>query len=239
MRKTVIIFILLLFIPTVAIAFNGEKEEDELSTLASLAMEQDLTIDTWQVTIKENMNLEQLQNVINKLKEQHTVSTTEEKNAVKYTVKDTHKTEGLSVIYKVIIPKNENFEGEFMAYITGDAWEESIKHTYLDELQAISEQYFTEFAKRFACLSTEVDGIMKSERFLEETIQDLDLKYVSTQNDQISNSTNKKFLYGYTSLWQQKINVMDKPVNVQIAVKNMENKNSKITVGTPILINEY
>lgn len=241
MRKTAIIFILFLslFIPTVAVAVAGEEKADELSTLASLAMKQNLEIDSWQVTLKENMNQEQLQNVINKLKTEHTISTIEDENAVKYFVKNTHKIEGVSVTYKAIIPKAKSLEGKFIAVITGDTWGKSSIDTYQHQLQRITNQYFTEFAKRFACLATEVDDIMKSDRFLNDTLEYLDLKYVSTQNDKISDSTNKKFLYGYTSLWQQKINVLDQPVNVQIAIKNMENDNSKITVGTPILINEY
>src|SRR5699024_10952069 len=107
MRKTAIIFILLLFIPTAAKAITEEINNDELSTLASLAMDQDLAIDTWQVTIKENMKLEQLQNVINKLKEKYKLSITEDENAVKYTVRNAHKSEEISVLYKAIIPKDK------------------------------------------------------------------------------------------------------------------------------------
>jgi hypothetical protein len=238
MKKIVFALILILLIPAAG-TVEGAGETNELPVLAALLQDNDLTIENWQVTIKEKKSRSQLQNVINLLKDRYLVTTNADENAIKYRVEDSHKVEGITEVYEVIIPNDENFDGEMIAVIKGNEWEESAVHIYREKLYHITEQYFTSRAKRFACLETEDDDIMKSEHFLDDALEYLDLKYVSTQTDKITNNMNKKFLYGYTPLWGQEIPAMENPVNLQIAVKNIEKENSKITVGTPILINEY
>lgn len=237
MKKIAFILILLLLIPTVVIA--KDVETDEMDTLTSLVMANDLAIEQWKVTLKEKITKSKLEGIIDNMRKNYLVTTTEDEDAVKYLIRDPHKTGGIDVVYSAIIPKDAKFETEFTAVIKGNEWNESTLHTYKQKINFIMKHHFTNSAKRFACLTTEDDGIIKGEHFLYETMQHLDLKYVSTQTDNVKKSTNKKIIYGYTSLWQQKITVMEKPVNIQIAIKNTENGNSKITVGTPILINEY
>src|SRR5699024_12270572 len=69
--------------------------------------------------------------------------------------------------------------------------------------------------------------------------KELEIKHEQTQIDNHEKSALDKIIYGYTPLWSQKINIMNNPTNVQIAVTSNEKGMVNFTVGTPILINEY
>ena len=237
MKKIGFILMLFLIIPIAAIA--KDEDANELEAMAAFVADNDLTIESWEVTIKEKVKQDQLQDIIENLKDSHLVSTTEDENAIKYKLRSTHKNADVSVIYSVVIPKDPKFETELTAVIKGDNWSESILDIYQEKFNFIMKQYFTDSSKRFACLTTENNAIINSDHFFNETIDKFNLKFVSTQTDKINKVTNKKILYGYTPLWNQKLTIMDKPVNIQIAIKSTEKRNSKITLGTPILINEY
>src|SRR5690625_4670994 len=102
MKKIAFILILILFIPTAAIADNDTKN-DELVTLASLAIDNNLVIEQWQVTIKERITQVELQTLLENMKDSYLVTITEDENAIKYTMKDTHKTEGITEVYSAIV----------------------------------------------------------------------------------------------------------------------------------------
>ncbi|HLR67730.1 YwmB family TATA-box binding protein [Virgibacillus alimentarius] len=238
MRKIVFILILFLFIPTVSAA-NNDLSKDEFETLASLIMHHDLSIKEWQVTKKEKVTQESLIQLMEGMKDQYRVRTEENDKAIKYIIEDTHKTAGLSVIYIGILPKEHRFDAEFTAIIKGEKWNKSIEDNYQKKRDFIRRHFFTNSVKTFTCLTTEEDAIIGNDRTLTNIVEQLGLTYVSTQNDKMNQSVNKKFIYGYTSLWSEKITVMDTPVNVQIAIKYKQNGDSNITIGTPILINEY
>src|SRR5690625_6037783 len=138
MKKIVFILILILIIPTAAIA--KDEDANELEAMAAFAADNDLTIESWEVTIKEKVKQDQLQDIIENLKDSHLVSTTEDENAIKYKLRSTHKNDDVSVIYSAIIPKDPKFETELTAVIKGDNWSESTLHIYQEKFNFIMKQ---------------------------------------------------------------------------------------------------
>src|SRR5690625_3014844 len=89
MKKIGFILILFLIIPTAAIA--KDEDANELEAMAAFVADNDLTIESWEVTIKEKVKQDQLQAILENLKDSHLVSTTEDENAIKYKLRSTHK----------------------------------------------------------------------------------------------------------------------------------------------------
>src|SRR5699024_13650 len=104
MKKIGFILMLFLIIPIAAIA--KDEDANELEAMAAFVADNDLTIESWEVTIKEKVKQDQLQDIIENMKDSHLVSTTEDENAIKYKLRSTHKNADVSVIYSAVIPKD-------------------------------------------------------------------------------------------------------------------------------------
>ncbi|WP_373893963.1 YwmB family TATA-box binding protein [Virgibacillus sp. CBA3643] len=232
-------FISLLFLCMTSEAVAGYVESDEMMELASVVSDSDASIGEWEVTLKEKMDTAEIQDRLIELKNRHLVTFNEDGNSIKYSSESVHKTSGVSVSYNVIIPKEEMQDAELIAVIKGANWNTSIEENYQSIRDTVTAKYFTNSAEVFACLTTDNDGIMKSERFLAELTERLNLQHIETQFDTVENSTHEKIIYGYTPLWDQKITIGDTPMNVQIAKLESENGGPTYTIGTPILISEY
>lgn len=237
MRKIALIGILLLFITTDTEI--GSIQSDELNNLASAVSDSGLTIDEWEVTLKETMDRDQLKKIMDELKNSHIVTVTESEKSINYLFESTPKREGISESYNVIIPHDDMYHAELIAVVDGTNWNPSMKENYHVIVNSMKEKYFTDSAELFACLTTKNGDILESDSILNDLADRLSLQYMETQIDTINNSMHEKIIYGYTPLWSQKIMIEEIPMNVQIAVVENENGNHTYTIGTPMLINEY
>ncbi|WP_010531591.1 YwmB family TATA-box binding protein [Lentibacillus jeotgali] len=238
MRKMVLItgIFILMIVNTTAFANDG----DEMTDLASLVIGSDLSVDSWQVTIKEKMNENAIDSILKKLKHKNSykVSSTEDENTVKYFFKRVQKQEGFFESYSVVIPKNPKYEAELIAVLKGDRWSNKTAVNYADRLEDIHTTYFTKRSTKFACLTTTVGGNISSDYFFDRLKDTLQLSNVREQTDNVEESAVKNIMYGYTPLWEQTIQ-MEQPMNLQIVVQNAAQNSKRLTIGTPILINEY
>lgn len=239
MKKMGLILILLLAVIVKATVGFSAPANDEIVDLATVAMENNLTIDKWQVTIKEQTNRNKAHDLVEKLKNSYLASATDDENIIKYSFSDVHKAGDIVESYMVIIPKNTKYESEIIAEIHGDVWDKSMEQQYDSTINLLPDYLFAKKAKRFSCLTAHSDGIMNSDGFFKVFNEKLDVQHISTQTDSIKKSTIEKNMYGYTPLWDQKITVMDKEVNVQVAMRERKNGDTKFTIGTPIVITEY
>ncbi|WP_106496063.1 YwmB family TATA-box binding protein [Lentibacillus sp. Marseille-P4043] len=239
MKKIVLIVVLLLILFTKSVVGYSASVTDEMIDLASAVTESELAIDNWQVTIKEQISHEKAYDVTNKLKNGYLVSTAEDENIIKYSFSDVHKSDDLDESFKVVIPKNTNYQAEVIAVIRGDFWNESVEQAYISTKSALPDYLFSKDAERFACLTTDSSGTIKSDYFLNEFSEKLNVQQKLTQTDKLKNTSVAEILYGYTPLWDQKITIMDKSMNVQIAINKSKDEGTKFTIGTPILITEY
>src|SRR5699024_5838837 len=114
-----------------------------------------------------------------------------------------------------------------------------IKKTYLDLSKKLDKTFFSADARSFACLELIDDGTMKNSMIIEPYISSLELEVLDIQYDNVENSTLNKIYYGYTPLWKDFFSIDGAPLNLQIAITELENGDLSYKIGTPILINEY
>lgn len=238
MRKLAFILNIFLFITISSGAFANQS--DELTDIASVVTEHDLSVDSWEVTLKEEMDQADINGVLQKLEAQNSykVTSTEDENAVKYLFERVHKKGPIFESYNVVIPKKSMYQAEFSAVIEGEDWNDTIASTYIDRMNDIRTKYFTNKSTKFACITTNIDAKIEDAYFFDQLKQSLQLTNIQTQTDNVEESTVKKIVYGYTPLWEQEI-AMEEPMNLQMVVQNNEPESTRLTIGTPILINEY
>lgn len=239
MKKTGLFLLLLLALLTKTVFGYTTTADDEIVDLASVVLENNLAVEDWQVTIKEQVTRAKADKLVQQLKNSYLASTTNDVNVIKYSFSDAQKQKSVVESFKVIVPKNANYKAEVIAVIRGDYWDQSIKQAYYSTINALPESLFTKQAKEFACLTTESNGTISSDDFLKAFMNELKVKQILTQTDNINHSTVGKIIYGYTPLWNQEISIMDKTMNIQLAMNENENGDTTFTIGTPILITEY
>ncbi|WHX26015.1 YwmB family TATA-box binding protein [Virgibacillus halodenitrificans] len=236
-KKVALISILLFFITTETIA--KQAYEDELTDIANTVLENNLTITSWQTTIKQKIDRKKIDDLILDLNNRYLVTRKETEKSLNYSFESTHKSSEINEQYNVVIPKDNMYSIEFIVVIKGTKWSHETQEKYVRKLKKISDRYFNQTSKKFACLTTSNDGIIKGDYFLKDLTKKLHIQHVHTQYDNMVNSVHKKILYGYTPLWSEKIVVKNTPMNVQVAVKQHEDGTQTYMIGTPILINEY
>ncbi|HLR09255.1 MAG TPA: YwmB family TATA-box binding protein [Bacillota bacterium] len=238
MRKiTFAICILLLIIP-------GRTGADQPASDAHVALAQFTQahigeIDDWNVTIKENMDHETINQWIDVLRDKDGVSVKDVENAIEYVWTSGQRTNHISEHYKIILPKNTKLKASFIVTITGMQWDERVRQAYLQRKRMIHERFFTDNARLFACLSTEIHDIIESVFIKNKLRDELKLVDISVQHDNVNDTVHNTYVYGYTPLWHEYMTVLDKPVNFHMAINDKQNGPVTYTIGTPILINEY
>ena len=217
---------------------GGKITQGEVEDLVHIMKNNNLKIDEWQVTIKEKVERDKKQDIINNIKENGNYTRKERKNSVLYTFEDSHIYSESVETYNVLISKNKSDDIEIIAEFKGYTWNEK-RNTHYEQWLRKMNDIFTPSARIYTCLTTEFNGIINADYVLNDISKELEIKHEQTQIDNHEKSTLDKIIYGYTPLWSQKINIMNNPTNVQIAVTSNEKGMVKFTVGTPILINEY
>lgn len=239
MKRFLLILLIMLITTTNAAAYSNKQEE--MASLSELVTENDLIVENWQVTIKEQMKIGRINRLMKKLQQENSYLFSSEKddNSIRYSFRNIQKDKSISETYNVLIPKDTKYKAQLIVVIEGNSWSETIEKSYFRKVNLLKKEFFSENSTKFACLNTTLSDKMSSDYFFKKMKESLNLLYIKTQVDTVENSTIKEIIYGYTSLWGQEIITMDKPMNLQMAIKNSENGTTKLTIGTPILITEY
>lgn len=218
---------------------TAEIETNDVEDMIDIVVNNDLEIDEWEVTIKEKVNMNKKQEIVEEIKINGEYTRKENGNSVLYIFEDSHIYSESVETYNVIIPKNKSDDIEIIAVFKGYTWNEEIKTNYIKWLRTMMNNVFTKSARKYTCLTTKFSGIINADYVLNYIDKKLDIEHKQTQIDKNNNSTLDKVIYGYTPLWNQGVSIMDDPTNVQIAVITNKMGLTKFSIGTPILINEY
>ncbi|MEN2465321.1 YwmB family TATA-box binding protein [Ornithinibacillus sp. JPR2-1] len=237
MKKALVICLIVLFYANTALAV--EKEQYELVDIADFMLENNLAIKEWQVTLKEHLEVERLEALIQELSTSHSITKQENENSTIYLATNTQKKHDINVNYSVIFPKDKHYKSELVITINGTSWNEEMESSYMQLLSVLTKKYFTDDIKIFSCMTTMADDIMENGYIADFFIEKFNLQHVKEQYDTIKSTKNAEYIYGYTSFWGRKITIQDTPVNVQIVTEILGNGDVQYTIGTPILINEY
>lgn len=235
MRKIalIILFVLLLTTKTVTMA----EYNDALLDIADYTETISLPIDDWTVTVREQISEEAAIEMMTKMKKEGLQATKKEKeNSTNYSLADTQNSSKLNVYYNVIVHSGK---AELIAVIEGRDWSESMKELYMKEITKVKNQYFTNMAQTFACLTVIDDAIIGSDYFFNDLTKTFNIQQETVQFDNNENLSHNFIFYGYTPLWTQKISLENATMNIQVAVTENTEGHLTYTIGTPILINEY
>lgn len=235
MKKIISIGLILLLFSTKTSAYT---EESELEQLASIVMDNQLDITSWQVVKKEEIKKNKLESVLETLTSKYAYNMEENKQIIKYTFNNNSEKE-MDLYYEIIILKDNQEKGQLAVTIKGTTLDEKTLLNYKNVAKHIKDSYFTSFVKEYTCLITNNNDIIKSVDFLNVLERQLELKHTFSQTDTVEQSSHEKIIYSYTPLWNQKIQVDEKLINIQIVITRTKNEQINFLIGTPILINEY
>lgn len=215
-------------------------QTNKMVDLASIVSDAGLEAESWQVTVKEEMDRETLNQYVDQLqaKDSYISSSKEGENSIKYLFEYGQNQEGISEYYQVVIPKNPVHQAEFVAVFKGKSWDGKVEETYRFRMNKVKDTYFSGSSTTFACLTAPIDGTMGSVYFFDKLKESMNLTLTQTQHDTVKKSSMEKIVYGHTPMWNEEI-VMEKPMNVQMVLKDNESDKASLTIGTPILITEY
>ncbi|WP_179151986.1 YwmB family TATA-box binding protein [Oceanobacillus senegalensis] len=233
-----IIFISLLLLFTINGTVQG-IENDELEEMATFVVEQDLVLEEWKVLVKEKKTPSAINDILNELKNGYKVTRTEDENIIKYQFRDTQKNDGINVLYNVNLPKKNIGYPELTVVMEGQDWNRSIHRNYVEKMNSITDNLFTNSKRVFSWINTEPSGIIIEGEFERDLRDFLNIQQTDKQVDTASNSVRNTYIYGYTPRWKEKITIENKQINVQVAITQIDNELPELTLGTPILIHEY
>lgn len=228
---------LVLFLLMTATAFAENSYNDQLIDMAEDLSKKNIDIETWNTTIKETIDQNEIPHLLNKLHQEYSVTKEENEKIIKYIANDPQKNQTYNEYYSVVIPKGNNPKIEFIAVLEGDSWSEHVQRTYERKMSGIVSEHFTNSKQIFSWLTFTDDGKMDSNVFLEEMIVEWEIQDTKLQSD--SNLENRNVLYGYRPIWQEHIRIQNHSINVQVAVVTDKSGRTTYTIGTPILIHEY
>ncbi|RDW22255.1 hypothetical protein CWR48_00680 [Oceanobacillus arenosus] len=238
MWKILFIVLILLFpINTMA----KSPATDELVDIAEFAKNNRLTIEEWQVIIKEQLEENTAINIVDNLKNSYKVTMSEDENIIQYQTEATQIEDAFTITYRVLLPKNNLGHPELIVILDGYFWDEFVMELYQAKIDSLNKSYFSEKERTFSWLKVKQDDIIVNNTLIDEIIDYFDLQEVETQLDLTNNTKGviKKFIYGYTPLWDNKITINNIANNIQVASTEDEKGNTEYIIGTPILIHEY
>src|SRR5699024_9705914 len=114
----------------------------EIIDFANAVEKQDLTIEQWEVTVKEETSRAKAKEQVKQLNNRYAAATQKGEDVVKYSFQDTHNSDDLSEYFKVIIPEDPEYNAEIIAVISGENWNETIKKRYVSTINALPEKMF-------------------------------------------------------------------------------------------------
>lgn len=209
----------------------------EIKTIANLLNEENLSIEKWQVIVKEQISEDQFSTVkqtIQELNPNSSFEKTDTENATKF-VLDSQKDDFFSESFVVIVPKDNNHASYHLVYtVTGSKWSEKVNEIASDRMATITKDLFTENLTKFSCVETKPNGNISSVYLIEKFTENLNVQTLDNIKEE-----DFTVLSGYTPQWETVIPTSDKPMNIQLASRTGLGGKTTLTIGTPIITTEY
>ncbi|MET3684251.1 ClpP class serine protease [Alkalibacillus flavidus] len=145
---------------------------------------------------------------------------------------DLHKRDSIDESLSMV-QLNED-RGQLIYQIRITSWNDSMtKHIKL-LLNSRDLAPFFENGTVFTCFQAKFDGKIDSNLFLENLIQDFQIELNSHLEDDLLTVVS-----GYTDKLTQAIPHQTNKMNIQLAIRDEDDRGNTVTIGTPILIIEY
>lgn len=225
-----IILILIVIIWQEVEASSIESSQQQIEEMLNIAEENDFQLDKWEVVVRENLLIENVDEFIQGLGG-FEIGKTQIDGVTKYRG-DRHSS--ANIVESLLIVRTSEKEYQVIYKISSSDYSEEVKKTYLRKLDEMTEKLFTENAQYFTCLEAVKNGMIDIVCLIEKIAETLNL----TIYDQLKDNKFQTWT-GYTPKWEQSISIDDNEINTHIAVTKGSNNQSTLIIGTPILITEY
>ncbi|MBR7554119.1 YwmB family TATA-box binding protein [Allobacillus sp. GCM10007491] len=198
---------------------NLDNFLNDIETFDQYFRENELVIDSFNFTIRTEINESQVERLENMLIQ-------------KDFSKDSHKNELVHEEFDV--SRFDQRKKVKVTYVlTGDIWNEQVK----DEIkQRLNDESFKEFFKNglyYSCYQSKYSDRMNSNLFFDRIREDFDI-----QEQNMLDESRFKVLGGKTDLIKTSLNESQHSINIQLAIRD-EIDGATLTIGTPILVIEY
>ncbi|WP_171038252.1 YwmB family TATA-box binding protein [Aquibacillus sediminis] len=223
-------------IPALLLSFRPDADASastlsDLESLVDLVEQEDLSIDSWEVMVKEKIDSENLANITEKVTQYMGDETTvhkEDTDVMTKQVYQTTKQDGITETFTILEASHQieviyTIKGE-NDYKTEDL--ANIAHSHLD--------IFTKNATIFTCISTQVNDTIDNVYVFDTLLSNLQvetLDHIQEEDFQV--------VSGYSPRFETAIPHSDRAMNVQMAAREGLGGKTTITIGTPILTIEY
>ncbi|MCA0985485.1 YwmB family TATA-box binding protein [Halobacillus yeomjeoni] len=206
-----------------------------LEKLAGFAVDEQLPLESWKVTMKEQVaqtKIDQLKKEL--LHSDNEIVMTEEvtKHSRKITFKDAQKNPSIFEYIILIIPNEEKYYAEIVYLVEGRGTASITKEEmmYIDDVKS---RYFSGNVTIFSCIE------VKSSDIIDDVLvyQNFKKAFNITSIDEVIDNE-LTIRTGYTEQWEQMIPTANGKMNVQYASRTL-GEGTNITIGTPIITSEY
>ncbi|GAE92496.1 hypothetical protein JCM21714_1500 [Gracilibacillus boraciitolerans JCM 21714] len=227
---------LFLFTWSSIFALHVESHKDtnnvkQIEDMLELVDQQNLNLLKWQTIIKETREI----NNINQFKDHlkgYQMSVTKNKSHITFT-KDTQETGGFNEQI-LLVKANMQNTYQVIYIIESSKTTTEVLEAYKKRMNTITSDLFTKNAQTFSCIEAWKNDIIDIVRFINIVNSTLKMSIIDETKE-----NNFYTWTGYTKKWTDTIQQDEKEFNIQIAVRAGLGDRTNVTIGTPILINEY
>ncbi|WP_431803061.1 YwmB family TATA-box binding protein [Halobacillus andaensis] len=215
---------------------EGWSHVSPLIELAAFAEDEQLEIKELNTTLKEDFHkdeLKQIQQQITDYFDVPQITTQHTSDATKYIYHDGQKTDDIDETFTVLVPNNESNLFE-VVYTVTSAGTTPLAPQIIEQItDRVKARIFTENITNYSFIKSEYSGMINEVLFYQKFKKTFNIATIEVSTEESWTSRS-----GYTSRWDQAIDLPDGTMNVQFATRNLGNRTT-ITFGTPILTAEY
>ncbi|WP_077623437.1 YwmB family TATA-box binding protein [Sediminibacillus massiliensis] len=219
---------------TVASSFG---KETELEKMHELIKAEGLSVQKWELILKENVQLANYSILTANLHEYFQgaeFQREESDKAVKFFWEDAHKTNGINETFIMIVPKDNQEMIDLTYKMDGAVWNKPAQSYYSSKLALVIKDIFTENMTKFSCVTALSSDKISSVYFFEKITEKLNVQTLDEMQEKDFN-----VLSGYTEQWKEGIPGENLSTNIQLAARTGLGGQTSITIGTPIILTEY
>ncbi|WP_058308690.1 YwmB family TATA-box binding protein [Gracilibacillus massiliensis] len=208
--------------------FSGREIDDMIDIID----QQQLNLSNLQTTIKETKKINDITSFEKKLRG-YQLNMVENDSHIKYQ-SNTQERGGINETVLIVRTSSEKNNYQVIYTISSSDTTTEVLDIYKSRLETITNDLFTGKAQSFSCVEAWKNGIIDIVCFIEFVKKSLDMTII----DEIKESHFYTWT-GFTPKWDQKLIQDTEEFNLQIAVREGVGDRTTVTIGTPILINEY
>ncbi|KAB8126697.1 hypothetical protein F9U64_19350 [Gracilibacillus oryzae] len=216
--------------------YNGpifSKQEDQLNELKDMVEvtgSNGFDLENWSIIIREKRQISNIDSFISKVEGYLFIESSKE--GVKKFVADGQNGNGVNEHIVIVEIGKEQYQ--IIYEISSPAFTKKVQNDYAEKLSRITNELFTSNAQYFTC----VEAVSNDKIDIVCLIKNITKQLQMTTHSKLKD-TNFTTWTGHTPEWDQVMEIDDQAINAQIAVKNTEDNQTTLIIGTPILVTEY